>query len=125
MNPATFKIEAQEDTPLVIFEKTEGKNVIVMKGILMPENAFDFFQPLSEKVFSFFENISNMTLDITLDYMNSMSNKQILKLIVSIYEKSNDLKVIWRHKKDDELIKLKGEEFQSVFPNINISIEAY
>lgn len=123
MGKEIFTIDSQEDTPLVIMEKDGGHNSITIKGISMPENALEFYQPFTEKIFSFFNSYSNTTLDVNLGYMNSMSNKQILKLIHTIYEKSNDLIVIWRHEKNDELIKIKGEEFQSIFPHINISLK--
>lgn len=125
MSKEIFTIDSQEDTPMVILERDGSKNSIIIKGISMPENALEFYQPFTEKLFSFFNSFSNTTLDINLGYMNSMSNKQILKLIHTIYEKSKDLAVIWRHEKNDELIKIKGEEFQSIFPNINIVIKEF
>jgi hypothetical protein len=125
MGKEIFTIDSKEDTPMVIMEKDGEYNSIIIKGISMPENALEFYQPFTEKIFSFFNSFSNTTLDINLGYMNSMSNKQILKLIHTIYEKSNDLIVIWQHEKNDELIKIKGEEFQSIFPNINIILKEF
>ncbi len=125
MSKEIFTIDAQEDTPTIIMERDGSKNLIIIKGISMPENSLEFYLPLTEKLFSFFNSFSNTTLDINLGYMNSMSNKQILKLIHTIYEKSNDLSVIWRYDKNDELIKIKGEEFQAIFPNINILLKEY
>lgn len=122
MNKNPIVIEAKEDTPLVILEKKEGVNSILIQGISMPENLFEFYTPLFETVFEFFGSESITDMEINVEYMNSMSNKQILKLIYAVYEKSSDVKVIWKHAQQDDLIKLKGEEIQSVFPNINISL---
>ncbi len=125
MNHNSLLIDAKEDTPMVRLETKNGKNLILIQGVSMPENAFDFYTPLFESIFNFFKSFSNTTLEINLEYMNSMSNKQVLKLIWSIYEKTPDVKVIWKHAKNDDLIKLKGEEIKHIFPTINIAVEAY
>jgi|JI8StandDraft_1071087.scaffolds.fasta_scaffold250242_2 hypothetical protein len=124
MSNEVFKIDAQEDTPSAVLEKKGSDNSIAIKGVSMPENALEYFDPLSEKIFSFFESsFANMTMEIGLEYMNSMSNKQLLKLIKNISEKAPDLKIIWKYSKTDDLIKIKGEEIQTIFPNINIVLE--
>ncbi len=55
--------------------------------------------------------------------MNSMSNKQVLKLLKNISEKDLDLKVVWRYNNQDDLIKHKGSEIQSIFPHLNMRLE--
>lgn len=125
MNPSTLIIESNDDTPLVKLLTKDGNNSIIIQGVSMPENAIEFYNPLFESIFGFFKSFSNTTLEINLTYMNSMSNKQVLKLIWNIYEKAPDLKVVWKYAINDELIKLKGEEIKSVFPTINIIVEAY
>lgn len=115
-------INATEDTPLVKLESNTDKNRILIQGVSMPENAFEFYTPLFESVSNYFKSYANTTMEIKLDYMNSMSNKQVLKLIWTLFEKSSDLKVIWKYAKNDELIKIKGEEIKSIFPTINIEI---
>ncbi len=125
MNKNPYIIEATEDTPLVVLEKKDGVNSILIEGVSMPENLFDFYTPLFETVFNFFETDSITNMEINVEYMNSMSNKQILKLIKTVYEKNPTIKVIWKYSKEDDLIKLKGEEIQSVFPEINILLTEY
>ncbi|MEI6020595.1 MAG: SiaC family regulatory phosphoprotein [Bacteroidota bacterium] len=120
----TFTIIAQEDTPFVSLEKKEGHNQIVIKGLSMPENVLEFYAPLNDKIFSFFDGaFENIQLDINLEYMNSMSNKQLLKLLKNMAEKDNQLKVIWRYNEQDDLIKHKGAEIQSIFPHLNLQLE--
>lgn len=125
MNKNPYIIEAKEDTPLVVLERKDGVNSILIQGVSMPENLFDFYTPLFETVFNFFETDSITNMEINVEYMNSMSNKQILKLIKTVYEKTPSVKVIWKYSKEDDLIKLKGEEIQSVFPEINILLTEY
>ncbi len=124
MTNETFTINAQEDTPFVSLEKKEGHNQIVIKGLSMPENVLEFYAPLNEKIFSFFDgSFENIELDINLEYMNSMSNKQLLKLLKNMAEKDHQLKVIWRYNQQDDLIKHKGAEIQSIFPHLNLQLQ--
>lgn len=123
MNNDIFVIEPQDDAPLARLEKKDGENFILIKGVLMPENPHDFFGPLTENVFRFFDNFDNSKMEVELDYMNSMSNKLILKLIFSIHEKAKDLKVIWKCGVEDDLMKIKGMEIKLAFPEINIEVE--
>jgi hypothetical protein len=123
MNPNPLIIEGSDDTPLVKLITKDGANTIIIQGISMPENPLEFYNPLFDTIFGFFKSFSNTSMEFNLEYMNSMSNKQVLKLIWSVFEKSPDLKVIWKHAKNDELIKLKGEEIKTIFPTINIVIE--
>lgn len=124
MTNEIFTINAQEDTPFVSLEKKEGHNQIVIKGLSMPENVLEFYAPLNEKIFSFFDgSFENIELDINLEYMNSMSNKQLLKLLKNMAEKDHQLKVIWRYNQQDDLIKHKGAEIQSIFPQLNLQLQ--
>lgn len=124
MTNEIFTINAQEDTPFVSLEKKEGHNQIVIKGLSMPENVLEFYAPLNEKIFSFFDgSFENIELDINLEYMNSMSNKQLLKLLKNMAEKDHQLKVIWRYNQQDDLIKHKGAEIQSIFPHLNLQLQ--
>ena len=52
--------------------------------------------------------------------MNSMFNKQILKMIVLLYDKMQSFKLIWKYSSADELMKLKGDEIKSVFPEMDV-----
>jgi hypothetical protein len=56
MSNETYTISAQEDTPFVSLEKKEVSNRIVIKGLSIPENVLEFYVPLNEKIFSFFED---------------------------------------------------------------------
>lgn len=124
MNNTVLTINSHEDTPIVTLTKGD-KNSISISGISMPENAFEFYDSLLSQITTFFGKLSNMELTFKMEYMNSMSNKQLLKLIVNCYELDNNLSVLWKYANDDELIKMKGEEMQAIYPNINIKIEEY
>jgi len=102
--------------------KIAAANVITISGVSMPENTLDFYVPLLEQINRICSGTKGNKLVFNLEYMNSMSNKQVLKLISSIYKNDPELKVIWYYSKDDDLIKMKGEEMMSILDGVNFSI---
>jgi hypothetical protein len=123
MSNEVFVIKAEEDTPFVSMEKKDSKGSVVIKGISMPENPLEFYAPLSEKLFEFFgDSFNGLTMEICLHYMNSMSNKQLLKLIKNIMARDSSVKIDWKYQPNDELIRMKGEEIKSIFPNLDMVV---
>jgi hypothetical protein len=123
MSNEVYVIKAEEDTPYVSMEKKGSAGQVVIKGLSMPENPLEFYTPLSEKLHDFFgDNFSGLTMEINLHYMNSMSNKQLLKLIRSLSAKDKDLKILWRYEPNDDLIRMKGEEIKTLFPDLDMSV---
>jgi high-affinity K+ transport system ATPase subunit B len=122
MSNETLYIEANDDTPMVKHEVVDNSNVITISGVSMPENTLDFYVPLLEQINRICSGTKGNKLVFNLEYMNSMSNKQVLKLISSIYKNDPELKVIWYYSKDDDLIKMKGEEMMSILDGVNFSI---
>jgi len=109
MSELIYKIEATADTPLFVIDKTNHQ--VMIKGVSMPENAFEFYDPVEKYTLNSFNNYKGpLTLEVEVSYMNSMSNKQILKLIRLLAAKNPELKVRWKYTKEDLLMKLKGEE---------------
>lgn len=109
-------IERSEDTPEVSFDASLGMYTI--SGRSLPENAYNFYQPVIEFVKSHIvkTGIKN-TFTIQLDYFNSSSGRFIFELLTILEEyklNENNLLVIWRVEKDDELMIEKGEELQSM-----------
>ena len=123
MSNQALYIEAQDDTPMVKHEMEGSSNVITIEGVSMPENTLDFYVPLLQQIDEICSGSKKNKLVFHLDYMNSMSNKQVLKLISSIFKKDPELKVIWKYSNGDELIKMKGEEMRSILEGIDLSIE--
>ncbi|MBK6521955.1 MAG: SiaC family regulatory phosphoprotein [Bacteroidia bacterium] len=123
MSSETLYIEAHEDTPMVKHEMEGGLNVITIAGISMPENTLDFYVPLLQRIDQICSGLKKNKLIFHLEYMNSMSNKQVLKLISSTFKNDSELKVIWKYSKGDELIKMKGEEMRSILDGVDFSIE--
>lgn len=123
MSDEILHIDAEDDTPMVMHERANGANVITLTGVSMPENTLDFYVPLLEKIISICSSSKGNTLVFHLEYMNSMSNKQVIKLISSLFKNDAQLKVIWRFSKGDDLIKMKGEEMRSLMEGVDFSVE--
>lgn len=119
MSDNIYKIDAGEDTPLFLFDKDLCH--ITIKGISMPENAFEFYDPIEKMILE--NSCGSPVLEIELSYMNSMSNKQLLKLIKQLAAKSTSLKVIWKYAKGDSLIKNKGEEICTICAPTQVIVE--
>src|SRR5688500_17635209 len=98
MTDGIFKIEATSDTPLFQLDRNTGS--ILIKGVSMPENAFEFFDPLEKEALAFAEGYpGELKVEIQISYLNSMSGKQLLKLIKMLASKKPSVSVVWKHAK--------------------------
>jgi hypothetical protein len=123
MSKDIFVIDAGEDTPLVSMKKKAAIGSMLIKGISMPENPLEFYIPLNEKISGFFEDsVRELNIEIDLQYINSMSNKQILKLIRNLTAREGKLQVNWKYQPNDDLMKTKGEEIKAIFPQLDLTV---
>lgn len=121
MNEGAILTQPTDDTPLFAADKTACR--IEIKGVSMPENSFEFFDPLEKQTIELFRgHQGELTLDIELTYINSMSSKQLLKLIKILSSSNPTLKVNWKHQKDDDLIRIKGEDIKTICPKVEVNI---
>jgi hypothetical protein len=107
-------IKRTKESPEIHFSK--AKNIFKIDGRSLVENVHDFFVPIQEWITNYVQSPNaNTTLEINLEYFNSGTLKQLFQLIYTL-EDMNELghsaKIIWYHKKGDELIYQKGLEFQ-------------
>jgi hypothetical protein len=117
-----YIVEATSDTPAFKFDAQKGE--ISIEGVSMPENAFEFFEPIYQELnSSISENSKEYNVQVYLSYMNSMSNKQIIKMIKLILTKAPQSKITWVYSKEDELLKIKGEEIKSIFESSSIVLK--
>ena len=102
-----------EKTPEVILDK--DNSVFHISGRSIVENAHEFYSPILSWFTEYFKSPNTTTeLVFNLDYLNSSTSLQIMKMIF-IFEDNknkNDLKVIWKHESDDEMSRERGEELQ-------------
>lgn len=122
MTNSVYRIEATADTPL--FEIDRDKHYMKIKGVSMPENPFEFYDPIEKATLDTYSNHKEpLVLDIELSYMNSMSNKQLLKLIKQLFSKTPTLNVVWKYAKGDTLMKIKGEEIAILCSPLKVTVE--
>jgi len=113
-----INLEETKDTPAVLF--SVDKNVFQIIGKSLPENAMDFYKPLYDWIELFCKDYKNngIELNVDLDYLNSSSIKLVFLIFNQINEhflsaKTDDkICINWKYQVQDDLIKLKGEEFQ-------------
>ncbi len=102
-----------EKTPEVILDK--DNSVFQISGRSIVENAHEFYAPVLSWFIEYFKSPNNSTeFVLNLDYLNSSSSLQIMKMIM-IFEQNksnNNLKVIWKYESEDELSRERGEELQ-------------
>ena len=109
-------ISPTKNTPEVILDP-EG--IIKITGLLIPENAEEFFNPIEEWINEYFKNPAEITLaEICLEYINSAGTRylqDIIHKITHIHLKKNKKKFIinWYYKDEDEDILEKGRFFSS------------
>ena len=86
---------------------------ISIKGRSMMEDSLRFYKPIHEWTNHYIKHEKkDINIIVDLDYFNSSSAKQLLKLfmIIDIDDASN--KIIWVYPSDNEFIKDRGEEFE-------------
>ncbi len=121
----TFKKSATKHTP-EIFCNIAAQQFIIT-GQSRPENADDFYQGIINWVESQKEAISNLSrplLQIDLEYFNSTSLKNILRLLRHLLATNHDnFRVEWFYDKDDESAKEEGIELSEVLKKKFVFIE--
>ncbi len=111
-----LRLKTTEDTPQIIFD--QEKNEFSLSGRSLPENASSFYLPVIRWMQEYIKDPNPATeLNINLDYFNSSSIKQIMQLFMLLEElvkSGKEAKVVWCYNEDDDLMKIKGREFQSM-----------
>lgn len=106
-----------KDTPSVNFK--EG--VLEIDGVCMPENATDMFKPI-------FDNLkvidkSNLSILLNFKYLNSMSSKQLLRLLFVSSDLFESFNIVWSYSKEDDLMKMKGKELKEILENVKFELK--
>jgi hypothetical protein len=108
-------IAATDETPAI---ELNANGVLSLQGISMPEDPSAFYQPVLAWMRQYVASpVRKIQLEIGFTYFNSTSAKRIFQLIQYLEqaaEKGSDVKVIWKHESDDDLIRDKGLEIQQL-----------
>jgi hypothetical protein len=107
-----LQIAGKKDTLAVAFDAETG--VLVLEGSSYPENPIDFFDRLTAWFKQYFAEVSGpLTLNITIDYLNTSSSKCLLDLfdMLEAYHRSGGTVTLnWYYDEDDDDMLETGEE---------------
>ncbi len=107
-------IEGTRSTPSVHIEP--GK--IEIKGRSIPEDSFDFYNPVVSAIKDYFEaKEQNTQVDFHLEYINSGSKKfitNILHYCDQCYLNGKNIKINWYYDSDDESIQELGNDLRTM-----------
>jgi hypothetical protein len=115
-------LEPTKKTPLVNFFST-GK--LIIAGSLYAENAPAFFDPLTEWIDKL--NTSEVDMDLIIEYINTASAKQLLKLLLKLDRNNGikNVKVNWFYHSDDEESLETGKILAESIPGLNFNYILY
>lgn len=95
-------IKQKELTPLVYYNLKRESSSFIIKGVCVPENAHEFFEP----IFKWIEDYSLRPIDgnkfeFDLDYFNTSSSRMLLEMMKRIQKIPNQI-IEWSFYNDDE-----------------------
>jgi hypothetical protein len=109
-------IQATDDTPEVLFDKTSG--TFILSGKSLPEDVIEFYSP----IFQWMEKYSKDPLEETklmvkISYFNSASQRalnEIFIILSRIVMKGKKVEVEWHYSEDDDEMREAGQEFAEI-----------
>jgi hypothetical protein len=118
-----FLVNETKTTPFILIDSGE----ITIKGRSIPEDSFDFYEPVLEACRNYIQNPAKHTsVSVQLEYINSGSKKFLTNLF-NILEKSYldgyDYEITWIHDVDDEALLDLGNDLKGII-KIPITIKS-
>ncbi len=109
-----LKLKGTKESPEVVLDKEA--NQFIISGRSLPEDSFQFYQPVIEWMKEYAKDPLPVTeLKTHFEYFNSSSIKQLLilfKTLESLIEGGKEAKIIWKYDEEDDLMEIKGKEFK-------------
>ena len=113
-------LQPSEDTPEVILNPAE--NIFRIARISVPEDAFEFYQPIIKWLKEYSKNpLPETIFEFDLEYVNTASNKQLMQLMLVLDEiaQSSPVTVKWFYESIDEDMLSLGKRYEKLAKNIN------
>lgn len=109
-----YQVEETRTTPFVLIDQ----GVITIKGRSIPEDSFEFFEPVMKACREYVEKPAKHTsVHIHLEYINSGSKKYLTN-IFNVLEKSyldgNSYEITWTYDSDDEAMLDLGNDLKGI-----------
>ena len=121
----TLYLKPTDQTPEVKFNPESG--VLLIEGRSLPDNPFEFYQPIFEWANEFFNSDEvplDLTFDFKLEYYNTASSKQLAKLFKLMEDSPSSENIIikWFYFEDDDDMLESGQRYDMLI-NINFEFE--
>lgn len=109
-------ITSTKTIPQVDFDKDSGE--LSISGRSLPEQAHELFKPMLEWIDGYSKEPKSVTtVNITLEYINSSSNKYlllVLKKVEELHQAQHEVIVNWYYEENDEDAMESGEEYRDL-----------
>lgn len=109
-----FSVQETRTTPFIQIDKGE----ITIKGRSIPEDAFEFYEPVLEACREYVEKPARHTvINIHLDYVNSGSKKYLTNILTVLernYLAGNGYEINWIYDVDDEAMLDLGHDLKGI-----------
>ena len=91
--------------------QTNGE--ILIKGKSLMDNPLSFYGPIREWMAGLIKSkVETIIINMDLQYINSSSTKQLLRLLMDVDEFDSSSTVNWFYPPDSDYLKERGEEFE-------------
>jgi len=111
-----FIMASSKTIPEVVFDVESG--VLNISGRSLPEQAHELFKPMLEWIELYSKEPKEVTtVNITLEYINSSSNKYlllVLKKLEELHLAEHKVVVNWYYEENDEDAMESGEEYRDL-----------
>lgn len=105
-----------ETSPGVIMDPIKG--YIKLSGRAIPNDAERTFRPVLDWMKEYIQHPQESTVfECEMDYFNTSSQKymaDIFKMSNQLFKNGKQIKIVWKYSKEDEDMKLIGEQFQNI-----------
>ena len=106
--------EGSLTTPHVLLDPD---GLIELKGKSIPENSFEFYEPLYNWLKEYSESPNEKTqVDLSMEYFNTSSSKEFMKFfreLENLHQSGlTQISVRWYHESDDEEMMEMGENLK-------------
>lgn len=108
----SLQIAKSKDTLAVDFNAETG--VLMLEGSSYPENPVAFFERLTDWLTQYVQEIRGpLTMNITIDYLNTSSSKcllDVLEILEEYYHSGAPATLNWYYEENDEDMQETGKE---------------
>ena len=105
--------------------------ILIMHGESYPENAFNFFTPITSWLDTYLESLepgAEVRMDLDIVYFNSSSSKVLMNIFDALEEAASEginVSITWRHHIENEISEECGEEFAEELNAARFELLAY